>query len=414
MVKRICVVTAGHLSTCPRMLKAADALHEASYAVRVVCTNHLPWAKAADVEVRRTRAWPLAVVDYDRNSAPLNYFRSGVRFRVAQEVARVLSPARSPLALAELAFGRVHSEMVRAVLAESADFIYGGTSGGLAVVAAAAHRARVPYALDLEDFHSAAQDEAPTASFIHGLAERIERCILPGAAFLTAAGPAIASAYADKYGVHCIPVNNTFSLPMTPPDITSDARAGLRLYWFSQTVGPRRGLEDAVRAMGLAGIPGELHIRGNPLPGYLARLRQLTAHAAPQLKIIQHPPAPPGDMIRLAQGYDVGLALEQTHVLNRRICLTNKAFTYMLAGLAVMFTDTPGQRPLAVDLGQAARMYPPGDVAALARGLKAWAEDKAQLARARQAGWAAAQRRWNWEHPLERGALLSAVERVFA
>ena len=36
MSARICVVTAGHLSTSPRMLKAADALHAAGYHVRVV------------------------------------------------------------------------------------------------------------------------------------------------------------------------------------------------------------------------------------------------------------------------------------------------------------------------------------------------------------------------------------------
>jgi glycosyltransferase involved in cell wall biosynthesis len=414
MKKRICVVTSGHLSTCPRMLKAADALHEAGYAVRVVCTNHLRWAKAADAEVHRTRGWPMTIVDYSRTSAPLNYLRSGVRFHAARAIARLLGPSRCPLALAARAFGRIHSELVRAVLAEPTDFIYGGTTGGLAVVAAAARRARVPYALDLEDFHSAQQDDSPDAPFVHELAERIERNILSGAAFLTAAGPAIASAYANKYGVDPISVNNTFSLPATPPDITPNLRPGLRLYWFSQTVGPRRGLEDAVRAMGMGGIPGELHIRGNPQPGYLLSLDELAAHAAPQLKIIHHPPAPPGDMIRLAQGYDVGLALEQTHVFNRRIAVSNKAFTYMLAGSAVMFTDTPGQRPLALDLGEAARMYQPGDVAALARELKNWAEDKAQLARARHAAWVAAQRRWHWEHPLERGALLVSVEKVFA
>ena len=42
---RITVVTAGHLSTCPRMLKSADALAADGYDVRVVATHHEPRAR---------------------------------------------------------------------------------------------------------------------------------------------------------------------------------------------------------------------------------------------------------------------------------------------------------------------------------------------------------------------------------
>jgi hypothetical protein len=80
--------------------------------------------------------------------------------------------------------------------------------------------------------------------------------------------------------------------------------------------------------------------------------------------------------------------------------------------LAIVFTDTPGQRPLAKDLGDSALAYAPGNVEALAAGLKYWAEDKKQLARAKTAAWEAAKRRWHWEHPEDRGALLRAVAGV--
>jgi glycosyltransferase involved in cell wall biosynthesis len=150
------------------------------------------------------------------------------------------------------------------------------------------------------------------------------------------------------------------------------------------------------------------------IPDYLERLRKLADDVAPELKIVYHEPAPPDSMVDLCRGYDVGLALEQKHVLNRALCLTNKAFTYMLGGLALVLTDTPGQRPLGLDVGEGAILYMPGDVPALAAGLKRWAEDKCILARARAAGWQAAQRRWHWEHPAERGALLGAVARALA
>ena len=117
-------------------------------------------------------------------------------------------------------------------------------------------------------------------------------------------------------------------------------------------------------------------------------------------------------MMDLCRGYDVGLAVEPGFSLNNCIALSNKAFTYMLAGLAVLFTNTSGQRALALDIGESALLYAPGDVHALASGLTRWAADKVLLAKAKSAAWEAAKRRWHWDHPLERGALLDAVART--
>ena len=66
----ICVVTAGHLSTCPRMLKAADALYAAGWRVRMVSASHSAWAVAADRAARATRRWGWTVIDYARETAP--------------------------------------------------------------------------------------------------------------------------------------------------------------------------------------------------------------------------------------------------------------------------------------------------------------------------------------------------------
>jgi len=408
---RISIVTAGHISTCPRMLKAADALAGAGYRVRVVSVQHTGWATTADAAVRRARrdAWQWTVVNYDRRRAPSTYVRSGLRARAARALVDRVGPARASLALVVRAQSRAHAELVRAVLAEDADLIYGGTSGALAAVAEAGRRRGTPYALDLEDFHSAEQDEGPAGRLADLLAERVERSVLPGAAFLTASSPAIASAYAEKYGVHAIAIHNTFPLPLKAPDPAPSPGEGLRLYWFSQTIGPGRGLEDAVSAMGLGEIPGELHLRGRDVRDYVDGLTRRAQDAAPGLKIIQHEPAAPDAMIELCAGYDVGLTLEQGHVLNRALCLSNKALTYILAGLALAITDTPGQRPLAQALGAAALLYRPGDVRALAAGLGHWAYDKAALAHAKTGAWEIARQRWYWAHPEERGALLRAV-----
>jgi hypothetical protein len=415
MSPRVCVVTSGHLSTCPRMLKAADALAGAGYRVRVVSTQYVDWATAMDADVvrRRPGAWDWSVVDLGGPHARTRLW-TGVRFKAAGCLARLVGAQRSPAFLTPRAYSRVHSELLRASLAQPADLFYGGTVGALAAVAAAGRRTGTPYALDLEDFHSDEQGESAAARLAHRLVERIERGVLPGAVYLTAGSAAIASAYAGKYGLGVSPIHNTFPLPQRPPQLTPSPGEGLRLYWFSQTIGPGRGLEDAVRAAGVGDISGELHLRGRAIAEYLESLRRLAEHSAPRLKIIHHEPASPDAMAHLCAGHDVGLSLEQGPVLNRALCLTNKAFTYMLGGLAIAFTDTPGQRPLALDLGAGALLYAPGDIASLASGLKRWADDKSLLAHARAAAWGAARRRWHWEHRSERGALVAAVARVLA
>ena len=389
------------------MLKSADALAAAGHDVRVVATRHEPWAVAADQDVRSRRSWPLTVVDY-RRCAGATYWRTGIRYRAARAVVATIGPERMPLSIAARAFGRVHPELAKAASAEPADLIYGGTTGGLAAVAVAARRCGARYALDLEDFHSC-ESEARDHALSHGLARRIEVGILKQAAFLTTSSEGIADAYHEAYGVAPSVIHNTFDLPPSPPDFGRARPEVLSLYWFSQTIGAGRGLEDAITAMGLADVAGELTLRGRPANGYLDGLWQLARTRAPRLKLIHEPPAPPDAMVELSRGYDVGLALEQVQVRNHQIAQSNKVFTYLLAGNAIAMTDTPGQHPLGIDIGAAARLVPPGDVAALASVLSTWAREPATLDGARRAAWDAACRRWHWQHADERGRLYRLV-----
>jgi glycosyltransferase involved in cell wall biosynthesis len=89
--------------------------------------------------------------------------------------------------------------------------------------------------------------------------------------------------------------------------------------------------------------------------------------------------------------------LEQPTVENRDLCVTNKIFTYMLAGLAVAATDTRGQREILSAVGEAGFLYTPGRPGELADGVRRWLHDPSGLARARAASRAAAQSRYNWD-----------------
>jgi len=234
-----------------------------------------------------------------------------------------------------------------------------------------------------------------------------------GAAFVTAGSAAIARACADEFGINAMAINNVFPLPSTPPaGREGQGRRELRLYWFSQTIGRNRGLEDIVRAVGLVGRPATLYLRGRPAGGYMSTLEVYSAKAAPSLRIEVLPPSAPDSMIDECRPFDVGISAEQGHVRNRQLNLPNKALTYPLAGLPVALTDTAGQRPLAEDLGEGALLFTPGDAESLAASLRRIVDDPRAMSRAREASWEAAKRRWHWEHPAERGALLATIGRA--
>src|SRR5687767_11360464 len=126
---RITVVTGGHLATCPRMLKAADALHEAGHTVRVISTVSTAWAAAAD-RVYDDRPWSWERIDYTRDGSIWRWLTTGVRSRMAMTMARSLN-GHTPLAIAARALGRAHDELVAAVVREPADLVYGGTRGAI-------------------------------------------------------------------------------------------------------------------------------------------------------------------------------------------------------------------------------------------------------------------------------------------
>jgi glycosyltransferase involved in cell wall biosynthesis len=203
-------------------------------------------------------------------------------------------------------------------------------------------------------------------------------------------------------------------LPAEPPDPARVDPDTLRIYWFSQTIGRGRGLDDAVAALGRANVSASLALRGRVDGTYFDELKRLAATLAPRLDLQHLPPAPPDAMVDLARGYDIGLALERHVPRNRALCMSNKAFTYLLAGVPVLLTDTPGQHALGTMLGRAAALVPSGDIDAQAAVFAEWARNPAALACAKRNAWQLAADRWHWEHDAERGTLYRLVREVWS
>jgi glycosyltransferase involved in cell wall biosynthesis len=418
---RVCLITPGQPSTNPRLVKEADALAACGCQVHVIGAHCVDWATSFDADLVASRRWQFTFVDWRRTTEPARFWKIRLRHRAAGRLLRLpvfgraALSARASSGTVTAALSPVAPELVRAATEVAADVYIAHNLGALpaAHAAAAGHAAAVGF--DAEDFHSGELDSAGDR-FRRAFVETVERAYLPRCDYVTAASPLIANAYRELAGIPLpTSVLNVFPMRDRPASFRGpEPGRPLRLYWFSQTIGSERGLEDAVRALGpLRECPVELHLRGRWQAGYRERLLRLADEArVPRGRIVHHDPAPADEMVRLAAEYDIGLALEHPVSTNRDIALTNKIFVYLLAGLAVVATRTRAQAAILGDLGVAARGYEPGDAAGLAEGLRAWLENPRQLAAARQAAWRKGETRYNWD--CEQQVFLRTVRDVLA
>ena len=247
-------------------------MHAAGYDVRVVSASHTPWAVEADKELRATRSWRWTVVDYSRATARLLQIKTGARMRIAHALTRTFGSARVPApSTCTPTAGRTTSWSARSSRSRPIS-CYGGTTGALAAVAEAADRLGIPYGLDLEDFHTG--ERSAMVGELNVVAERVERLVMPGAAFLTTSSPMIADAYAEKYGLRPRTIHNTFSLDLSQPQEPAERQAVAVLL-----VQP-----DARRREGAGGF----HSRGGPRPNH----RRAASQGACQGAVPRRPAAP--------------------------------------------------------------------------------------------------------------------------
>ena len=405
---KICLVSSQHVSYNPRLVKEADALVEAGYSVRVVAICRLSWMDREDRKLLKGRSWRLETVNYDpsRRVGLQLWLLSGIRQRTAQWVVSVLG---SRMGIAERALGRVYPELRRLAARERADLFLAHNLAALPAASWAAERNGAKLGFDMEDLHSEELLDLPEHADERALVASLEKWYLPRCVYLTAASPGIADEVARRYAVprpHVI--LNAFS-----PSSLTFSRAGergpLSLFWYSQVIGPGRGLEDAIAAAARLGDKVEIHLQGREYPGYREKLLGLAeAHGIPAA-LHFHQPSSPDDIVAKAARHDVGLALERREPLNRDLCVVNKIFIYMSAGLAIAASDTRGQRAILETVPEAGFLYTPGDVEGLVRGLERFVISPSALDRARRASRRAAAERYSWD--IEKLTLFEAIRR---
>lgn len=399
---RICLIGATHFCHNPRLLREADSLANTGHDVRVVTPSFTPELAQRDQRQLVRRKWRHQKIDYLsvglRGKARSLFMRG--RRRAAFELQQKFGGQR----LAEYAYTAAFPELRRRASVESADWFIAHAQAALPAAAYAARRWNARLGFDCEDLLSERETDPVD------IVRLIETTYLAQCDYVSAPSQGVADRLQNDYGIQPpVVLYNVFPLSladgMSSP-LARPASSLLRLLWFSQTIGPGRGIEEAIEACGMLGESVELHLRGNPSAGFEAALEALASQHQVRLKL--HPQIEHDDLIRAMDQFDVGLALERQENVGAALTVSNKIGTYLLAGLAIAATDTPGQREIIEQIPAVGFLYPSGKPTMLAQGLRGWIENRAALRSAQQASWEAARSRFFWD--LEQQKLLALLE----
>jgi glycosyltransferase involved in cell wall biosynthesis len=402
MLRRICIVSPGNLASNPRMLKEAGALHEAGYDVTTVVCDYSEALREFDREISASTPW--RVVRVRRSSG--ERYGSAAAYLLAKLMGRDV-----PVSVAARAYGGPVGALEQATRRISADLYIAHYIAALPAASAAARSHGAMLGFDAEDFHAGEAIDGSSDTLHTRMVGAVEGALLPSCSHVTAAAPLISEAYAARYGIaRPTTILNVFPSDMAPKLTgVAAASATLRVYWFSQTVGLDRGLQAFLQAVARAKTRIELDIRGGDRWGHGEKLLSLARELGLGGRVKLLPVGAPPEMVKLAAAYDLGLSLETDVSQSRRLCLTNKIFTYLLAGVPVVMSDTPAQRALATELGAAALVVSLAAPEAMAAALDRFAPT---LGQAKAEALRLGRERYNWE--VEKKTLLQAVAAAFA
>lgn len=339
MAEKICLISDLHLSSNPRVWKEANALAAAGYEV-VVLTM---WTSAE----RRKKDLllihhPTITYKAALNLIPgeidfLKRFYIRLRSRFAREIKRWLNIDSA------WCLGYAPQIMTKAALNEQADLYIAHTEFGIVIGKELILKgAKVAY--DMEDWysHDYLVPERPVA-----LLKSLEKFALENGLYCSCPSQAMATALAKAYpsGKTVQVLYNGFSFT---ENIAEDVPtlSGSSLVWFSQTIGPGRGLETILKALHVLNTKIELHLVGECVEGYDVELKQLFPFANGHQLII-HPAVKHHELVSILASYSVGLAIENNTPENKNTTVSNKILQYLQAGIKVLATDTAGQVEVA-------------------------------------------------------------------
>jgi glycosyltransferase involved in cell wall biosynthesis len=334
--KHILFLTSANMASNPRCLKEIRLLQPGTIKVTVVAFDLHNWTDEKEAEINKELGdvtfHYLESLRYDLGP----WLFSSLLERTARLFLPVLSRSTFWPAMAVNKRGWLLLRWVRRTTIKP-DLVIAHNPPAFYAAATLGTKENIPYALDVEDFHPGEGNDKRQQSAVTVLMRRLYK----RAAYISYASPLIQRSCERLLPAERPPsfvVNNVFPSRDFRYSSREDG-AKLKIVWFSQFVDYGRGLEKIFPALDRHSEKIELSLIGAKRePFYERELKDRDyIRCIPSLSQRQlHE--------ELGQ-YDVGLALEDgTADLNRNVCLTNKIWSYLQAGLYIVATDTEAQQ----------------------------------------------------------------------
>lgn len=406
---KVVIVTSGQPSLNPRLVKEADALCESGYVVTVLYQYWNEWGTREDIELLKNKQWKAIRIGGSPKEQKITYWSR----KILQKIFSFLIKNGFSYGIVEWYLNSNWYLLYNEALRQRPNLIIGHNLGALASVVKSARKLNIKCGFDAEDFHRFEENDCLEDLKVKAKIY-LENKYLPYLNYITTASPLISNSYKKLYpNLKFTTILNVFPIykSLVKKDPYSES---INLFWFSQTIGKNRGLEDIIRAMGiLKAQPLILTLLGNltnEMKTYLLNLINNVGLSESQIKFLQ--PVAPDEIFSICANHHIGLALEPGFSHNNNIALSNKIFTYLTAGLAVIATATDAQKKIMDENPGFGIVSSIGDSNEMANVLRNYLNDRTLLYHHQANALKLANNTFNWE--LEQEKFINLIKSTLA
>lgn len=341
LAQHICIFTQSHVSLAPRVVKEANVYAQAGYHVTVYAT----WYDAD-------------LLEDDRKSLHSKImYKSGVDLLVWNSTLSIICRFKRMFGRqlvkqfgiqSRAALGYGFYRYLRQLERENADIYIGHQEMGMALAKCLIKRGK-KVAFDFEDWHSKDLLSKDRAFRPIKLLEDLECFVLEKALYTYTTSFTMAAAMSTYYNTKIPKVlyNSFWAVNrkyIEGNHVDIKDRSLPSVFWFSQVIGKGRGLELLFEALPLIKTSFQLHLRGRISDHYHEELKLMTPK---HVQLHFHELVSPELLISRIAEHDIGIAFEEQLPESRNHTITNKVFHYLQSGIAILATETEGQKEIA-------------------------------------------------------------------
>jgi len=395
-MKKIVIVSGIQISNNPRVVKEANILAAEGYEVEVIGAIFTAESNERIQSILSASSWRhIPVIDLSKNRvwARVDFIFARLRRKVSffkKHYLNIESPSQ---------LGYFARRLLRMAIHRNADLYIVHLESAL-WVGKELLKQGYRVAIDVEDWYS--EDGLPKDKLLRPvrLMKNCESYLLKQAVYSTTTSHSLAKALKKTYQCS-LPTVVYNSFPCSEREYTDGKIVDRKtlsipsIIWFSQTIGPGRGLETLVKALNKIDLPFELHLRGTNNRGFVEVLLEM---ASPKTKnsISVHSQIPQSALLSRLMEHDIGYCGELSECQNHDLTISNKMMEYFRSGLAIVASDTSGHKEMKRMAPSAVHIFNQKKMDTLVSSLTKLLEDNATLVKAKKSSFDVFEKKLDW------------------